>query len=159
MCMPVRQCYDTKNRANTRLTRRHAILLATTMAGMLRANIANGDPRLEQLYRRFIAPCCWRENLFVHHSPKADELREAIRKDVAAGKTDAEIQQALVQQYTTRVLAMPEGAARTWLQWAPVVAGALGLGAIGWFLRRSIASAPAPADGPMAPLPPGMEDE
>lgn len=159
MCTTTQWCYVSTIRANTRTSRRRAILLTAAMAGMLRGNVANGDARLEQLFRRFIAPCCWRENLFVHQSPKADELRAAIRKDVAAGRTDAEIQQTLVRDYSTRILAMPEGAARVWLQWTPVLAGAMGVGAIGWFLRRSMQNSPAVADGPMAPLPVELEDE
>jgi cytochrome c-type biogenesis protein CcmH len=153
------KCYDSSIRANNNPSRRMALLLAAVTAGITRGNVANGDPRLEQLFRRFIAPCCWRENLFVHQSPKADELRAAIRRDVAAGKTDAEIQQGLVREYSTRVLAMPEGAARAWLQWTPLLAGMMGVGAIGWFVRRSIQNAPVVVDGPVAPLPVELEEE
>jgi len=46
--------------------------------GKALANAANGDPRLERLFSKFMAPCCWRENLLSHSSPfgtAAESLR------------------------------------------------------------------------------------
>jgi cytochrome c-type biogenesis protein CcmH/NrfF len=86
----------------------------------------------------FIAPCCWRENLLVHHSPKADELRAEIGGLIQAGRTDVEIRNRLVEQYTTRILAQLEGPRGELLSWTPVAAALAGLGAIGLFLQRSM---------------------
>lgn len=115
------------------------VALHGIMSLVLQANPANGDVRLEQLFSRFMAPCCWRESLLAHHSPKADDLRAQIRKYVAAGRSDEEIKQRLTTEYTSRILAMPEGAKGEWLQWTPVMAIAVGLVAAGSFLRRSLA--------------------
>jgi len=104
----------------------------------LAANPAQGDPRLEGLFRRFIAPCCWRENLLTHQSPLADELRGRIRQLVAEGKSDRDIQNVLTEQYTTRVLALPEGTKGQWLHWTPVAAGLTGLGILGLIIQRSL---------------------
>lgn len=104
------------------------------------ANPANGDPRLEKLFSMFIAPCCWRENLLAHQSPKADELRAAIRRQVAEGKSDEDIRSALAAEYSKRILAMPEGAPGLWLSWMPVLATAAGLGMVTLFIKRRLAT-------------------
>ena len=114
-------------------------LLPATGGGLV-ADPANGDPRKEKLYSMFIAPCCWRENLMVHHSPKADELRAEITGLIKEGRTDGEIKQRMVEQYTGRILAQLEGAKGEWLSWMPVAAAMAGLGAIGVYLQRSMAA-------------------
>ncbi len=137
--------------------RRGVFLLPLFLAfrGNLRANPANGDPRKEKLFSMFIAPCCWRENLLVHHSPKADEMRAEIEKLVAAGRTDDEIKKSFVNQHSLRVLAMPEGARGQWLACAPIAAIGAGLGVVALFVSRSLhrSATPVPANTPAANLP------
>lgn len=118
------------------------------------ANAAKGDPRLERLFQTFIAPCCWRENLLVHQSPLADELRASIRADVEQGKSDEEIKAALVRRYSTRILSLPEGVRGVWLQWTPWAMAAAGLAALAGFLHRAKKhpAMPVPA-GPLPDLP------
>jgi cytochrome c-type biogenesis protein CcmH/NrfF len=128
--------------------RRRAVL---TLPLTLSANPANGDPRKENLFSMFIAPCCWRENLLAHHSPKADELRAEINKFIEQGRTDDQIRQSLIGQYTTRILAVPDGEKGQWLSWTPPAAAAAGLAALAIFIKRSI-HPPAPAP-PIANLP------
>ncbi len=127
------------------------LLLGTALPAM--ANLANGDPRLEKLYATYIAPCCWRENLMVHHSPKADELRASIAAAVKAGKTDEEIRAGLVGEYTIRILALPEGAKGQWLWWTPVAASAAGFAALAVALRKMKRKEPAPAPANLPELP------
>jgi cytochrome c-type biogenesis protein CcmH len=112
-----------------------AALLSTV--GKVLANAANGDPRLERLFSKFMAPCCWRENLLVHSSPLADELRAEIRKQVAEGKSDEQIKSHFLFRFTSRILAMPEGAKATWLSWTPWVLLVSGAGAVAAFISRS----------------------
>ena len=85
------------------------------------------NPRLEKLFGTFMSPCCWQQNLTVHDSPIANELRSQIRQAVLDGRTDEEIKASLVKQYSKRILALPEGAGRVWLFWTPWVAIAAGL--------------------------------
>lgn len=124
-------------------------LCAAVAAG---ANPANGDPRKEKLYSMFIAPCCWRENLLAHHSPKADELRAGIDAMITSGLTDDEIKAGLVNRHTLRILALPEGARGQWLAWATPVIVALGASGLLFFIRRSVRT-PPPARVPAGPLP------
>jgi cytochrome c-type biogenesis protein CcmH len=116
------------------------LLLGTALPAA--ANLAHNDPRLEKLYSTYIAPCCWRENLMVHHSPKADELRASIAAAVKAGKTDDEIRASLIGEYTVRILALPAGAKGQWLWWTPVAATAVGFAALALALRKMKQKAP-----------------
>ena len=128
--------------------RRRAVF---TLPLALAANPANGDPRKEKLFAMFIAPCCWRENLLAHHSPKADQLRAEINKFIEQGRTDEQIRQTLITQYTTRILAVPDGEKGQWLSWTPPAAAAAGLAILAIFIKRSIRP-PAPAS-PQTNLP------
>jgi cytochrome c-type biogenesis protein CcmH len=113
------------------------IVLCLAAIVCLYANPAGGDPRKEKLYATFLAPCCWRENLMAHHSPKADQMRSEIHSMMVAGRSDEQIKQELVDRYTQRILALPEGAAGEWLAWTPWAALLAGLGAVAWFIGRS----------------------
>lgn len=128
MTCPCLNCSRTK----PEFTRRIFLLaaaMATTVPVAL-ANLANGDLRLERLFSSFISPCCWRENLLVHASPTADELRADIRKQVNEGKSDDQIKSAFLARYSTRILAMPEGVKAKWLTWTPWVLSAAGMAGV-----------------------------
>jgi len=122
-----------------------------------RASLANGDPRLEKLYPMFIAPCCWRENLMVHHSPKANELRAEIARLVAEGQSDDEIKAQFIAQYSTRILSLPEGSLGQWLQWTPRLLAVAGAGLLAWIIKLSLAKhrqqPPAAPTGNLPDLP------
>ena len=118
------------------------IPLAALAASPLRGDPSNGDPRLYHLFSSFVAPCCWRENLLTHQSPKADELRADIRRRIALGHTDSQIKQALLTQYSRRILATPDGSAGRWLTWTPVAACAAGVAALGLILHRLRSQSP-----------------
>jgi cytochrome c-type biogenesis protein CcmH len=133
------------------------LLLGTALPAA--ANMANDDPRLEKLYSTYIAPCCWRENLMVHHSPKADELRASIAAAVKAGKTDDEIRASLIGEYTVRILALPEGAKGQWLWWTPVAATAGGFAALALALRKMKRKEPVAAEATPSDLPELPETE
>lgn len=122
-------------------------------SSLARANPANGDPRKEKLFSLFIAPCCWRENLLMHHSPKADELRAEIERLIAGGSTDEEIKRAFVEKHSLRVLALPEGARAGWLWWMPPAAAFCGLLGLVFFIHRSRRHPAAEAARDLPPLP------
>ncbi|MBS1874965.1 MAG: cytochrome c-type biogenesis protein CcmH [Acidobacteria bacterium] len=123
------------------------------------ANPAGGNPRLGRLFETFMAPCCWQENLIRHQSPKADDVRQQIRRMVAAGKTDDEIKAVLVGEYSRRILALPEGAAWQWLWWTPWAALMAGGLVAAWAIRRMMRrpAGQAPAAPPVA-LPEDWDD-
>ncbi len=115
-------------------------------------------PRLDRLYRSFIAPCCWSRNLAEHDSQAAKDVRTQIDAMVQAGKSDEEIKTALVSAYGKRILALPEGEAGTWLFAMPFVAAAAGAGLL-WRLlaKRRPAQSPAMAGAVPAELESGWD--
>lgn len=130
-----------------------SFLLLLCATGGIFAGPAEEGSRKQLLFSRFIAPCCWRENLLVHHSPKADELRAEIVSMIAAGDSDEQIKSSLVTRYSLRILALPEGSRAAWLNLMPLAAAALGLGCLGIFVRRSLRRAPPVARQPAGALP------
>jgi cytochrome c-type biogenesis protein CcmH/NrfF len=121
-------------------------------AATLWADYGTEDARRESLYATFIAPCCWRENLTVHDSPAADQLRSRIDGWVAEGRSDEEIKRTLVSEFGPRILSLPEGVTRAWLFWTPFAVAAAGLALLLVALRRLRSRAPM-ADLPPAALP------
>jgi cytochrome c-type biogenesis protein CcmH/NrfF len=130
--------------------------LFLVIAHLVQAGYGAGNPRLERLYATFISPCCWRENLTVHNSQIADELRAQIVVMVQAGRSDGEIKSALIAKYGKRILALPEGSQQLWLVLPPLLAGAAGLICVLLLLRRSRFRANVPA---WPDLPPAELDE
>ena len=136
-------------------------LLLHSFSLLCAANPANSDARLETLYPQFIAPCCWRENLLVHHSPKAEELRAEIKQLADSGKSDEEIRREIVDRYSLRILSEPEGVRGQWLSWTPVAAGLTGLAAVAFVIRRSLRrnhNPPETAANPLPELPPEFDN-
>ena len=54
-----------------------------------------------------IAPCCFSQQVSVHQSPAADEVRKDVRLRLAAGETREQVLNAYVSQYGKRILAEP----------------------------------------------------
>jgi cytochrome c-type biogenesis protein CcmH len=54
-----------------------------------------------------VAPCCFRQEVSVHQSAAADEVRRDIRARLAAGQTREQIRDAYVSRYGKHILAEP----------------------------------------------------
>ena len=132
------------------------LVLFFAITRLASAGYGAGNPRLERLYATFMSPCCWQENLTLHNSQIADELRAQIVVMVQAGRSDGEIRSAFIQKYGKRVLALPEGGQRLWLFWTPAMAGVAGLTIVLIFLKRSKRRASVPV---WAGLPPAELDD
>jgi cytochrome c-type biogenesis protein CcmH len=122
------------------------LLAALLLVPRALAGYGSGDPRIEKLYRSFVAPCCWREDLTIHDSSAARQVRAQIDEMVAAGRSDEQIKAALVYQYGQRILIVPEGPTRRWLFRAPWVFGGIGLAGVFLMLRHMRRTAPALAE-------------
>ncbi len=125
-------------------------LLTLVLAGAALAAAPDAQRRIEE---RFIAPCCWSENVAVHRSEVAAGMRTEIAKMLAEGKTEDQIVARFVAQYGERVLIVPRGPSAVWLAIIPWVALALGLLILAWFIRRRRAAEPAQAARSLPPLP------
>ena len=82
---------------------------------VLVALAANGpvvDPAaLEATARRletkFVAPCCWSQQVSVHQSPAADEVKRDLRTRLGRGETEEQIVSDYVVQFGERILVEP----------------------------------------------------
>ncbi len=54
-----------------------------------------------------IAPCCYSQQVSVHQSAAADDVRKDVRLRLAAGETRQQILDAYVAEYGKRILAEP----------------------------------------------------
>ena len=106
------------------------VVIFLAIAPLALGRYGGENPRLERLFSTFISPCCWRENLTVHDSDIAHELRRQIQTMVGDGRSDDEIKAVLVKQYTRQILAIPDGSQGVWLfltPWLALLAGSVGV--------------------------------
>lgn len=72
---------------------------------------AGGAPDTEHEARAIesmlVAPCCFSQQVSVHQSPAAEEVRRDIRGRLAAGQTRDQIVDAYVARHGKRILAEP----------------------------------------------------
>jgi cytochrome c-type biogenesis protein CcmH/NrfF len=90
--------------------------------------------------------------LSVSNSPVAQQERQFIRDQIAAGKSKEQIKAALVAEYGEDVLAEPDNA---WVWIVPIAGVVLAAGGIALALRRWRSNGPAPE----AALPPPLSPE
>lgn len=89
----------------------------TALAGVLVAamsigSLPNADVEREAraIEAMLIAPCCFSQQVSVHQSAAAQEVRRDVRTRLAAGQTRQEILDAYVARYGKRILAAPPAA-------------------------------------------------
>lgn len=121
-------------------------LIVTALALVLAPPALGGDLEQEAraLEAMLIAPCCFSQQVSVHQSPAADQVRLDVRRRLAAGETRDQILAAYVAQHGKRILAEPpaEGFDRI-LHLLPPVGLVLTAGFLALVFRRFSAS-PAP---------------
>ena len=54
-----------------------------------------------------IAPCCWSQQVSLHQSPAADEIKKNIRRLLGEGQTRRQILDVYVAEYGDRILSEP----------------------------------------------------
>jgi len=113
------------------------IAVLSVLWGDASLNAQNTDARARQIEARFVSPCCWRENLAVHGSQVADELRGLIAGMVRSGQTEPKIIDYMVARFGERILREPRGTRFRLLNLTPIVALAIGLWLLVRFLKRS----------------------
>jgi len=113
------------------------------------------EQEARQIETMLIAPCCWNQQVSLHQSPAADEIKANIRRLLAQNVTRQQILDAYVAQYGDRILAEPPArgfsAVLYVLPWV-FLAGSIGLVVtVVRRLRAPVSRAPAPAAAPRAP--------
>jgi len=138
-----------------------ASLMQMTLALWLA--LAAADPQaLEReaklLEAKLMAPCCWAQQVSLHQSPAADEIKQNVRRLLAEGKTSQQILDIYVAEYGDRILAEPPARGFSRLIYvAPWVFLVASVGLVVVVIRRLRAS-PAPAKAERVVAPPS-EDE
>ena len=125
------------------MTRMTALLL-TVLALPVYANEAAPaaqDPMLEQRVTRLTTELrclvCQNQSLADSHADLAIDLKNQVRSQMRAGKSDTEIREFMVARYGDFVLYKPPLKSTTVLLWAgPFVLLAAGGLALGFYLRR-----------------------
>ena len=113
----------------------------------------------KQLEAKLMAPCCWAQQVSLHQSPAADEIKKNIRKLLAEGKTSQQILDTYVAEYGDRILAEPPARGFSRLIYvAPWVLLVASVGLVVVVIRRLRADSPAPATVERA-APSPTEDE
>ena len=122
-----------------------ALLAAPTLA-------ASGGPeveaRVQQLAAELRCPVCSNQSLADSDAPMAADLRTEIRRQVQAGRSDAEVRRFMVERYGDVVSYKPPVAARTLPLWLAPFALLLVVAAVVWWrIARRWRTAP-PVEGP-----------
>ena len=137
-----------------------SILTPLLLAGMLVTQpAADVEREARALEAMIIAPCCFSQQVSVHQSPAADEVRKDVRLRLARGESRQQIVDAYVGQYGKRILAEPpaEGFDRALYVLPPLLL--LGSAAmVIWLVRRFSGRAVAVAE-PAPALPAGDYDQ
>src|SRR5512134_3589387 len=126
------------------------LVLALAAAAVVTAADVERDARV--IETMLVAPCCFTQQVSLHQSAAAAEVRQDIRRRLGAGESQEQILQAYVQRYGKRILVQPpaEGFDRM-LYILPPVGFVLTAGVVVLLVRRFASAAPsggaAGADG------------
>ena len=90
------------------------------------------EARARNLQRQLRCLVCQGESIDESGSPFADDVRHLVRQQIAAGKSDQQIEDFLVARYGDFILMKPPLQSNTWLLWlAPFLVLAAG-GGVAW---------------------------
>jgi cytochrome c-type biogenesis protein CcmH len=113
--------------------------------------VAAADPQAvereaKQLEARLMAPCCWAQQVSLHQSPAADDIKRNIRRLLEEGKTSQQILDIYVAEYGDRILSEPPARGFSRLIYvAPWVFLVGSVGLVVMVIRRLRAVSPATA--------------
>lgn len=118
-----------------------AVLFATQAVAPLPPAPPKLSPELEgearQIEALVIAPCCWSQQVSVHNSPAATEMRQDIRVRLAKGQNRTQILDAYTTEYGERILVEPPAKGFNRLLYVlPPIIGVAGIGLLVVVVRR-----------------------
>ncbi len=101
-----------------------AVIVLGTALGAQSEQVSSLEREARQIETMLIAPCCWSEQVSMHQSEAAEQVKREIRRMLAASMSRQQVLDAFVQQYGARVLAEPpnQGLGRA-LYYAPWLIG------------------------------------
>ena len=128
------------HRSTLNSTSRRLLIVAALLckAGASSALTPSQQQRAQNLYPKFIAPCCWRQSVAVHQSPQAIHVRTEIDQGIAAGKNDDQIKSDLIREYGHGILMEPEGIRAFIAYSGPLLALTVGLLVFLKWVKRNV---------------------
>ena len=140
-----------------------ALAAALIVVGAQRANgPVNNTERIDAITKTLKCPVCAGESVYESRVPVAQNIREEVARQVAAGRTDAAIRQRIEGAFPGSQLVPPAEGANLVLWVAPVVALVLALGGLTLAFRRwrvQAAGAGEPDDRDRALVASALRDE
>jgi cytochrome c-type biogenesis protein CcmH len=133
-----------------------AVLLAVGgQAVAIDTEVAFDDPTLQHRYesinRELRCLVCQNQTIADSNATLAQDLRREVREMIAAGKTDAEIREFMIQRYGDFVLYRPRMTAQNFLLWAaPALLLLAGCFVLYRVVRRRAQESGIEPDGPEA---------
>lgn len=119
-------------------------LMLVFAAGHLRAQ-TDLEREAREIEAMLIAPCCFSQQVSVHQSAAADEVRRDVRARLAAGQTRQQIVDAYVSEYGARILAEPPASTLTFYV-PPLLGFVASAGLLVFAVRRFARRSPAAPD-------------
>jgi cytochrome c-type biogenesis protein CcmH len=105
------------------------------------------DARYRSLITELRCLVCQNQTIAESNAPLAADLRNQVRAQIEAGKSDRDIHEYLTSRYGDFVLYRPPFKERTWLLWVgPFALLLVAAAAVALFIRRSRPPAAGPAD-------------
>jgi cytochrome c-type biogenesis protein CcmH len=98
------------------------------------------ETRARNMQRQLRCLVCQGESIDESGSPLAADLRRLVREQMAAGKTDREIQDFLVARYGDFILMKPPMQPNTWPLWLAPFLVLGGAGAVAWVTIKKAAA-------------------
>ena len=131
------------------------LLLVGGIAHAIDAQDAFDDPVLQQRYeninRELRCLVCQNQTIADSNATLAQDLRREVRDMIAAGQTDAQIREFMIERYGDFVLYRPRMTAGNFLLWAaPVLLLVIGAIVLVRVVRRRAQETDLAADGPEA---------
>ncbi|MBA4109232.1 MAG: cytochrome C biogenesis protein [Leptothrix sp. (in: Bacteria)] len=121
---------------------------------VLLADLAAAAPpdRLHALASELRCPVCQNQTLADSNADLARDLKEEIRKQIAQGRSDADIRDFMVRRYGDFVLYQPPLRADTTVLWVgPFALLTMGAGWLAWYMTRRREPAGRQTLGPANP--------
>jgi cytochrome c-type biogenesis protein CcmH len=136
-----------------------AVVLATGALVFGGTAAAAGQPNAADLEAELVCPVC-ETTLDQSNAPIALRMKAFIRVRIAAGDSEQQIKDALVDQFGTGVLATPSKSGFGLLAWLlPLAALLVGVIVVGLLIRSWSRRRASPDDGPLDPQLEQLVDE
>jgi cytochrome c-type biogenesis protein CcmH/NrfF len=91
------------------MTRKHllTVCLILLVSGSAWPQTDDLEAQAREIESQLIAPCCWRQTLRDHQSPKADAMKQEIRAMLSQGMSPKAIVARFEERYGERILSVP----------------------------------------------------